>query len=224
MKKTLLPSLGLIASLLLSQHTLALTFKTGEVIGPDGKSYVGMSPQNRTRLLAANPDRIKSGVMSKQFFLVYNNQLITIPVTELRNKTSEERMSLIMQNINNNTNAQVINIELSNDIDHPEEAFDDVLEHASTRIVNDAIDQEIQESNELEMMNNHLETELNDLEDELEHSLGHDLENQLDSVFDDQFENEINEHLEQNHGYDEIGHNDSNDNYNDSHDDNDHDD
>jgi hypothetical protein len=133
-------------------------------------------------------------------------------------------MSLIMQNINNNTNAQVINIELSNDIDHPEEAFDDVLEHASTRIVNDAIDQEIQESNELEMMNNHLETELNDLEDELEHSLGHDLENQLDSVFDDQFENEINEHLEQNHGYDEIGHNDSNDNYNDSHDDNDHDD
>jgi len=240
MKKTLLPSLGLIASLLLSQHTLALTFKTGEVIGPDGKSYVGMSPQNRTRLLAANPDRIKSGVMSKQFFLVYNNQLITIPVTELRNKTSEERMSLIMQNINNNTNAQVINIELSDDIDHPEEAFDDVLEHASTRIVNDAIDQEIQESNELEMMNNHLETELNDhleielndhletelndLEDELEHSLGHDLENQLDSVFDDQFENEINEHLEQNHGYDEIGHNDSNDNYNDSHDDNDHDD
>ena len=49
MKKLLLPSLGLIASLILSQHTLALTFKTGEVIGPDGKSYVGMSPQNKAR-------------------------------------------------------------------------------------------------------------------------------------------------------------------------------
>ena len=52
MKKLLLPSLGLIASLILSQHTLALTFKTGEVIAPDGKSYLGMWPQHKARVLA----------------------------------------------------------------------------------------------------------------------------------------------------------------------------
>ena len=43
---------------------------------------------------------------------------MTIPVTELSNKTSDERMSSIMQNINNNTSAQVINIELSDANDH----------------------------------------------------------------------------------------------------------
>ena len=86
--KKVLTGLGLIASLVLSQQSFDLTFKTGEVIGPDGKSYVGMSPQNKANLIASSSVGVTtSGVINKQFYLINNGQVITMPVEDPCNKT-----------------------------------------------------------------------------------------------------------------------------------------
>jgi hypothetical protein len=228
MKKILLPSLGLIASLILSQHTLALTFKTGEVIGPDGKSYVGMSPQNKARILAnTESGEIKSGVMNKQFYLVNNNQLVIVPVTELRNKTTAERMAIIKQAIRIEGDLQLSNTGQSPTLStHIDSGMDSDMDNA-TQEVELSLDSEIQEAND------HLENELgNDLErdldsvfddkfeNEVSDHLENDLEHDLNEALGHDFENEINDHLENDHTFDRV----DNDDQNESHDDNDSDD
>ena len=196
MKKLLLPSLGLIASLILSQHTLALTFKTGEVIGPDGKSYVGMSPQNKARMMDnTEPGEIKSGVMNKHFYLVYNNQLAIVPMTELRDKTTAERMTRIKQAITIASGVQLSNTGQSPTLS----AHMDGDINNATQEVAHSLDSEIQE------VNDHLES---DLEHDLNDALGHDFENEINDHLESEleheindalghdFENEINDHLE----------------------------
>ena len=210
MKKLLLPSLGLIASLILSQHTLALTFKTGEVIGPDGKSYVGMSPQNKANMLAnTTAGVIKSGVMNGQFYLVYNNQVITVPVTELRNRTSAERMNIIKQAITTQGSVQLSNTALNTNIGQSPTptTYNDIDGNHLTSDIDNAtqgVNQEVEHSlnRDIQEANDHLE---NGLVREVEHSLDHDVEN------------EINDHLERDDVFDRIDHDDRNE----SHDDND---
>ena len=224
MKKILLPSLGLIASLILSQHTLALTFKTGEVIGPDGKSYVGMSPQNKARILAnTESGEIKSGVMNKQFYLVNNNQLVIVPVTELRNKTTAERMAIIKQAIRIEGDLQLSNTGQSPTLStHMDSDMDN-----ATQEVELSLDSEIQEANDhLENeLGNGLERDLDSVfddkfENEVSDHLENDLEHDLNEALGHDFENEINDHLENNHTFDRV----DNDDQNESHDDNDSDD
>ena len=234
MKKLLLPSLGLIASLILSQHTLALTFKTGEVIGPDGKSYVGMSPQNKANMLAnTTAGVIKSGVMNGQFYLVYNNQVITVPVTELRNRTSAERMNIIKQAITTQGSVQLSNTTLNTNIGQsptPTTYNDIDGNHLTSDIDNttQGVNQEVEHSlnRDIQEANDHLE---NGLVREVEHSLDHDVENEindhlesdleheLNDALDHDVENEINDHLERDDVFDRIDHDDRNE----SHDDND---
>ena len=224
MKKILLPSLGLIASLILSQHTLALTFKTGEVIGPDGKSYVGMSPQNKARILAnTESGEIKSGVMNKQFYLVNNNQLVIVPVTELRNKTTAERMAIIKQAIRIEGDLQLSNTGQSPTLStHMDSDMDN-----ATQEVELSLDSEIQEANDhLENeLGNGLERDLDSVfddkfENEVSDHLENDLEHDLNEALGHDFENEINDHLENDHTFDRV----DNDDQNESHDDNDSDD
>jgi hypothetical protein len=221
MNKLLLPSLGLIASLILSQHTLALTFKTGEVIGPDGKSYVGISPQNKARMLAnIEPGEIKSGVMNKHFYLVYNNQLVTVPVTELRNKTTAERMTLIKQAITTEGGVQLSSTGQSPTLSaHMDSDMDN-----ATQEVEHSLDSEIQEANDhLENeLSNGLERDLDSVFDdkfdnEVSDHLESDLEHDLNDALGHDFENEINDQLENDHTFDRV----DNDDRNESHDDND---
>jgi hypothetical protein len=240
MKKLLLPSLGLIASLILSQHTLALTFKTGEVIGPDGKSYVGMSPQNKARMMDnTEPGEIKSGVMNKHFYLVYNNQLAIVPMTELRDKTTAERMTRIKQAITIASGVQLSNTgqsptlsthmdgdinnatqEVAHSLDSEIQEVNDHLESDLEHDLNDALGHDFE--NEI---NDHLESELeheindalgHDFENEINDHLENDLKHELNDALGHDFENEINDHLENDHTFDRV----DNDDRNESHDDN----
>jgi len=216
MKKLLLPSLGLIASLIISQHTLALTFRTGEVIGPDGKSYVGMSPQNKANMLANTATgEIKSGVMNKHFYLVYNNQVVTVPVTELRNKTTPERMAIIKQAITTQGGAQLSNTTLNinsgqsptpltdNDIDsnrltsgidNATQGLKQEVEHSLDREIQDVSDQ--LEKGQVREVEHSIEQDLEhslgqDLEHSLEHDIAHDLENNLEQTLGHDIERDL---------------------------------
>jgi hypothetical protein len=219
--KKILPGLGLIVSLVLSQQSFGLTFKTGQVIGPDGKSYVGMSPQNKANLIASSSTGvITSGFMNKQFYLVSNGQVTTVPVAGLRNKTSAQRMTLIKQSV---MNQSLANLALTN------QAIGDLETHTNVAGLDDT-------SNTLE---NSFE---NAVEHDLEHSLGGTLESQLENdlqdhlennSFEHQLENDLQDHLENNSFERQVNHevegNDGRDNHNhdsdnDNHDSNDNDD
>ena len=113
MKKFLPRSLFLIVGLILSQQAMALTFKTGEVIGSDGKVYEGMSPQNKENMLAnVKPGEIKSGIHGKSFYVVVNNIVTTVPLVDLMKKTTVERMEIVGKAITEN-------ITLSNALSSP---------------------------------------------------------------------------------------------------------
>ena len=106
MKKFLPRSLFLIVVLILSQQAMALTFKTGEVIGSDGKVYEGMSPQNKENMLAnVKPGEIKSGIHGKSFYVIFNDIVTTVPLSDLWKKTPEERMEMVWKAIIENHNS-----------------------------------------------------------------------------------------------------------------------
>lgn len=72
---------------MLSQPVIALTFKTGEVLGPDGQVYKGMSPQNKENMLAnSKPGEITSGLHGKSFYVIVNGIVTTVPLSDLMKK------------------------------------------------------------------------------------------------------------------------------------------
>ena len=88
---------------MLSQPVIALTFKTGEVLGPDGQAYKGMSPQNKENMLAnSKPGEITSGLHGKSFYVIVNDIVTTVPLSDLMKKTPEERMELVGKAIKEN--------------------------------------------------------------------------------------------------------------------------
>ena len=87
MKKLLLSSLCLIVSLMPNHQVIALTFKTGEVLGPDGKVYKGMSAQSKANLVANNKaGEIESGIYGKSFYRMVNDIVTTILLADLIKK------------------------------------------------------------------------------------------------------------------------------------------
>jgi len=78
----------------------ALTFETGQVIGPDGKIYDGASPQQREKLIerAKNGGDI-AGVIGSNVFIVADNKVIFVPTSELAGKTKESINNIITANV-----------------------------------------------------------------------------------------------------------------------------
>ena len=236
--KKILPGLGLIVSLVLSQQSFGLTFKTGQVIGPDGKSYVGMSPQNKANLIASSSTGvITSGFMNKQFYLVSNGQVTTVPVADLRNKTSAQRMTLIKQSVMNQslanlalTNQAIGDLETHTNVaglddtsNTLENSFENAVEHDLEHSLGGTLESQLENDLQDHLENNSFEHQLeNDLQDHLENnSFEHQLENDLqDHLENNSFENQANHEVEGNDGRD----NDNHDSDNDNHDSNDNDD
>jgi hypothetical protein len=87
MKKLLLSSLCLIVSLMPNHQVIALTFKTGEVLGPDGKVYKGMSAQSKANLVVNNKaGEIESGIYGNSFYRMVNDIVTTILLADLIKK------------------------------------------------------------------------------------------------------------------------------------------
>ena len=74
----------------------ALTFKKGEVLGPDGNVYNGASPEQMDRLIerAAEQD-MPAGLVGNNVFVVVEDKVSFVPVSDLRGKTKESQLRVI---------------------------------------------------------------------------------------------------------------------------------
>ncbi|MGC6453963.1 MAG: hypothetical protein ACON31_08635 [Candidatus Puniceispirillaceae bacterium] len=83
-------------SLALTAPASALTFKKGEVLGPDGNVYSGASPEQLDRLIerAAEQD-MPAGVVGNNVFVVVEDKVSFVPVSELSGKTKESQLQVI---------------------------------------------------------------------------------------------------------------------------------
>ena len=76
----------------------ALTFKKGQVLGPDGQVYDGASPQLRARLVAeAEAGGRSAGVAAGQLFVVVQGTVTFVPLTEIAGKSEEVVKDIVVE-------------------------------------------------------------------------------------------------------------------------------
>ena len=74
----------------------ALTFKKGEVLGLDGNLYTGASPEQVERLIERAADQdLPAGVVGNNVFVVVEDKVSFVPVSELSGKTKETQLEVI---------------------------------------------------------------------------------------------------------------------------------
>lgn len=74
----------------------ALTFKKGEVLGPDGNLYTGASPEQVERLIERAADQdLPAGFVGNNVFVVVEDKVSFVPVSELSGKTKETQLEVI---------------------------------------------------------------------------------------------------------------------------------
>ena len=94
MTKIFMAILGVTVSL--SAGAQALTFKSGEVLGPDGNMYVGASPENLENIIAnAKDDDKPAGVIGNYVFVLVDDTITFVPTKDLAPLSKDERLELI---------------------------------------------------------------------------------------------------------------------------------
>ena len=85
-----------VLGLALASQAQALTFKSGEILGPDGKTYKGASPEQMDRLIqrAAEQD-LPAGVVGNNVFVVVGDKVSFVPTSELRGTTKATQLQII---------------------------------------------------------------------------------------------------------------------------------
>ena len=108
-------------SLAMASTAQALTFKKGEVLGSDGKTYSGASPEQMEKLIErAKRSGDRSGVTGNNVFVVVGDVVTFVPVDELRGKTKESQITVIgdavVQDMTGNSNITYAQVETVNDL------------------------------------------------------------------------------------------------------------
>ena len=108
-------------SLAMASTAQALTFKKGEVLGSDGKTYSGASPEQMEKLIErAKRSGDRSGVTGNNVFVVVGDDVTFVPVDELRGKTKESQITVIgdavVQDMTGNSNITYAQVETVNDL------------------------------------------------------------------------------------------------------------
>jgi hypothetical protein len=94
MTKIFMAILGVTVSL--SAGAQALTFKLGEVLGPDGNMYVGASPENLENIIAnAKDDDKPAGVIGNNVFVLVDDTITFVPTNDLAPLSNDESLELI---------------------------------------------------------------------------------------------------------------------------------
>ena len=93
---------NIIAMLLMSlaisstAHAQDLVLKSNEVLGPDGEVHTGASPQQMERLIErAQEGGLPAGVVGNLVFVVIEDHVSFIPVSDIVGKTKESQLSEI---------------------------------------------------------------------------------------------------------------------------------
>ena len=80
----------------LANSAQALTFKKGEVLGPDGQIYKGASPKEIAALIEkANNGDIPAGVLGNNVYVVVGDKVSFIPTSDLIGTTQETKLQII---------------------------------------------------------------------------------------------------------------------------------
>lgn len=83
----------------------ALTFKSGEVLGADGKIYQGASPEVAENIAKAAQEedffgnKKTAGVVGKSVFIVVEDQTVFVPLSEIVGKSDDEITEVITNHI-----------------------------------------------------------------------------------------------------------------------------
>ncbi|NBR02962.1 MAG: hypothetical protein EBT94_07525 [Alphaproteobacteria bacterium] len=81
----------------------ALTLKSGEVLSSDGKVYSGASPEQRAAIVVQSKSRglfgdgKKAGVRGSNIFVVVGEDVVFVPVKDVRGKSREQMMDIIAE-------------------------------------------------------------------------------------------------------------------------------
>jgi hypothetical protein len=93
-------AMGAVVLALATSSAMALTFKKGQVLGSDGKIYDGASPEETARLIKNAADGGESaGVRGNNLFVVMDDELVFIPLSDLSGKTKETRMDIVKAHV-----------------------------------------------------------------------------------------------------------------------------
>ena len=109
-----------LVSLAMASTAQALTFKKGEVLGSDGQTYQGASPEQMERLIErAAANDMPAGVVGNNVFVVVGDKVSFVPTSELRGATKDTQLQIIgdqvVQDITGNENITYEQVEALND-------------------------------------------------------------------------------------------------------------
>ena len=78
----------------------ALTFKKGQVLGPDGKVYSGASPEQQEKLIekAKNGGDV-AGAYGNDVYFIADDKVVYVPTRDLAGKSKESVKNIITANV-----------------------------------------------------------------------------------------------------------------------------
>ena len=89
-----------------SHAASALTLKSGQVLSSDGQVYDGASPEQKEALIAKSKEKgwfgadgKKSGVQGSNVFIVVQDEVVFVPITEIKGKSKEGVTEVIKNHI-----------------------------------------------------------------------------------------------------------------------------
>lgn len=176
----------------------ALTLKKGEVLGPDGNLYTGASPEQIERLIErAAQDDMPAGVVGNNVFIVVEDKVSFVPVSELSGKTKETQLQVIgdqvVQDITGNVDITFEQVQALNEASAATgQQISELLAEGGIEGIDDQLLAELEqvaldtgiEFENLVAVNNVLETLPDDQVDKLMEDLG--------EMIEDGFADEIN--------------------------------
>ena len=126
-------ALGMVMAFMSASN--ALTIPSGHVLGPDGNIYEGASPEEIKRILQRGK---KVGTHALSIYIVYNDTVTFIPFTDLRGKSKNDRVELIVQSVTDTVLAEQaarLVPEISEEIDEVLEEATEVVEQVTVQVV-----------------------------------------------------------------------------------------
>lgn len=94
----------MVAPLIAAGSASALTLKSGEVLSSDGKVYSGASPEQKAAIVEQSKiqglfgaDGKKAGVRGSNIFVVVGEDVVFVPLTDVRGKSKEQMMDIIAE-------------------------------------------------------------------------------------------------------------------------------
>ena len=178
MKKLMFTSL-LVSTLSLSAHA-SITLQSGQVIGPDGGIYDGMSPQTEADLLdSIESGETRVGVVNRSLYVIVNDEITTVPLSDLQNLNSDSRLAYIKDAIKSDylesgsieLSDSLNDSEVERELEHQSSELESEMERYSSEIESEIAKHETEIEHELSKHEAEIEHELNKHETEIEHQL-----------------------------------------------------